>query len=41
MSSMQQGKHSISQGTETSDGILLGQSLAGDEYCAGYLAYLF
>jgi RNA polymerase sigma-70 factor, ECF subfamily len=32
MSSMQQGKHSISQGTEPSDGILLGQSLAGDEY---------
>ena len=32
VSYMQQGKHSASQGTDTSDGILLGQSLAGDEY---------
>ncbi len=32
MSYMQQEKHSTSQGTELSDGFLLGQSLAGDEY---------
>src|SRR5216684_1515823 len=32
VSYMQQGKHSTSQGTEPSDGILLRQSLAGDEY---------
>ncbi len=32
MSYMQQEKQSTSQGTEPSDGILLGQSLAGDEY---------
>jgi RNA polymerase sigma factor (sigma-70 family) len=32
VSYMQQGKHSTSQGTEPSDGFLLGQSLAGDEY---------
>ncbi len=32
VSYMQQEKHSTSQGTEPSDGILLGQSLAGDEY---------
>jgi RNA polymerase sigma factor (sigma-70 family) len=29
---MQQGRHNASQGTEPSDGVLLGQSLAGDEY---------
>ena len=32
VSYMQQGKHSASQGTDPSDGILLGQSLTGDEY---------
>ena len=32
MLDIQQGKYRTSQGTEPSDGILLGQSLAGDEY---------
>jgi len=32
VSYMQQGKHSALQGTDPSDGILLGQSLTGDEY---------
>ncbi len=32
VSDMQQGKHSTLQGTEPSDGMLLRESLAGDEY---------